>query len=132
METLVCEFQSQIRTSWIGANGHRCRVARSPSNFTYLFTPHSVLQPLFSSFNMEYKGIVPFNATKVLQPNDTLPLGLDAADVAIGGAGSRIIVPGSSDVFQALFYDNGVAHSFHSTPLSLGMHNVKKASFKGF
>ena len=62
-----------------------CRVPRSNNSRTYIFTPHSVVRELFSSFNMEYKGLPPFNASAVVELNDTLPAGLNADDVAFGG-----------------------------------------------
>jgi len=60
-------------------------IPRSPNAFTYLFTPESTLRSLFASFNMEYKGVPPFNASQTLKLNDTLPSGSNASDIALGG-----------------------------------------------
>ncbi|KAF8075860.1 hypothetical protein FPV67DRAFT_386387 [Lyophyllum atratum] len=79
-------------------------VTRAPSSYSYVFTPRDVLNTLFSSFNMEYPALPPFNATQVLNPNDTLPVGLNTDETALG----------------ALFYGNGVGHSFFSSPVSMG------------
>ena len=63
-----------------------CRsVRRSNNGYSYIFTPHSILRPLFFSLNMEYKGLAPFNVSDVLKPNDTLPAGLSVDEVAFGG-----------------------------------------------
>ncbi|KAF9464261.1 hypothetical protein BDZ94DRAFT_1216732 [Collybia nuda] len=80
-------------------------LALSPSNFTYIFTPRETLRSLFDSFDKEYPSILkPFNATAVMQGNDTLPPDLNPNDLALGGH----------------FYSNGVAHSFRSMPLTMG------------
>ncbi|GLB33262.1 hypothetical protein LshimejAT787_0101460 [Lyophyllum shimeji] len=80
-------------------------ITRSLNTFTYVFTPRAVLESLFTSFGMGYPTtLMPFNASKVLQLNDTLPVGLDPAQTALGAA----------------FYDNGVGHSFFSSPVSTG------------
>ncbi|RDB19547.1 hypothetical protein Hypma_013386 [Hypsizygus marmoreus] len=76
-------------------------VTRSLNTFTYIFTPKSVLQSLFSTFNMDVPTMNPFDASAVLQGNDTLPQDLDPNETALGAA----------------FYDNGVGHSFKSQPL---------------
>jgi len=82
-----------------------CSVTLSANNFTYIFTPRETLRSLFSSFDKEYPTTVPpFNASSVLQLNDTLPSGLNVNETALG----------------ASFYDNGVAHSFKSDPISMG------------
>ncbi|KAJ7163791.1 hypothetical protein C8R43DRAFT_1122758 [Mycena crocata] len=81
-------------------------VPRSMAGFTYIFTPRDMLRSLFSSFDMELPSVLeaPLNTTTVMQVNDTLPSSLNVNDIALG----------------ASFYDNGVAHSFKSTPVSLG------------
>ena len=74
---------------------------------------------------MEYKGIPPFNASKVLKLNDTLPRGLNVADTAIGGRGYPHITSVTSNIYLGAYYDTGNAHSFMSTPLTMGMCRVK-------
>ena len=65
-------------------------VARSTSGFTYLFTPKSVIQSLAASFTdvpgvLDSLTIPSLNATKVLQGNDTLPSGMNASEIGVGG-----------------------------------------------
>ncbi|KAJ7241979.1 hypothetical protein C8J57DRAFT_1367999 [Mycena rebaudengoi] len=81
-------------------------IPRSASNFTYIFTPHTILRSLFASFNMDLPSNlkVPLNTTSALQGNDTLPTALNPSDLAL----------------SAFFSDNGVAHSFKSMPVSMG------------
>ena len=49
---------------------------------------------------MEYKGVPPFNASNVLKLNDTLPPGLDADDIALGGVECQISSEAPSDIFS--------------------------------
>ncbi|KAJ7672817.1 hypothetical protein B0H17DRAFT_947419 [Mycena rosella] len=79
---------------------------RSASDLTYVFTPRDMLRSLFSSFGMDFPSLLEesFKTTTVMQANDTLPIGLNANDLAL----------------TAVFTDNGVAHSFKSVPISLG------------
>ncbi|KAF7330818.1 hypothetical protein MVEN_02421000 [Mycena venus] len=81
-------------------------IPRSAAGFTYLFTPRDILRSLFSSFEMDFPSVLeaPLNLTTTMQPNDTFPSGLNASDIALA----------------ALFFDNGVAHSFKSVPTSMG------------
>ncbi|KAJ7087271.1 hypothetical protein B0H15DRAFT_843326 [Mycena belliarum] len=81
-------------------------VPRSTTGFTYIFTPRDMLRSLFSSFGLDLPTSLedPLNTTAVMRPNDTFPIGLSANDIALA----------------ALFYDNGVAHSFKSVPMSMG------------
>ncbi|KAJ7290676.1 hypothetical protein C8J57DRAFT_1276271 [Mycena rebaudengoi] len=81
-------------------------VPRSANNFTYIFTPHAILRSLFASFNMDLPSNLeaPLNTTSALQRNDTLPTALNPSDLAL----------------SAFFFDNGVAHSFKSMPVSMG------------
>ncbi|KAJ7929139.1 hypothetical protein B0H13DRAFT_2248169 [Mycena leptocephala] len=81
-------------------------IPRSIAGFTYVFTPRDILRSLFSSFEMDFPTVLedPINITTVLQPNDIFPSGLNADDIALA----------------ALFFDNGVAHSFKSVPTSMG------------
>ncbi|KAG6853509.1 hypothetical protein C0991_003704 [Blastosporella zonata] len=78
----------------------------SPNNMTYVFTPRPVLASLFSAFNMDYPNasIAPFDVTKVVLPGDSYNAGVNASSTALGAA----------------FYENGVGHSFFSSPVSLG------------
>jgi hypothetical protein len=89
-----------------------------------VFTPHNILRPLFDSFNKEYKGILPFNASSVLKLNDTLPPGLNVADTALGGTGHAHVTSAAPDVYPGAFYDHGAAHSFMSNPLTMGIYRV--------
>ncbi|KAJ6567347.1 hypothetical protein DFH09DRAFT_457648 [Mycena vulgaris] len=79
---------------------------RSATGFTYVFTPRDMLRSLFSSFGIDFPLVLetPINTTTALQTNDSLPSSLNANDLALA----------------AMFYDNGVAHSFKSVPVSLG------------
>ncbi|KAF9464263.1 hypothetical protein BDZ94DRAFT_1289419 [Collybia nuda] len=77
----------------------------APSGLTYVFTPRKTLHSLFDSYHMDYPGVLqPFNATTVMQGNDTLPPNLVPDDLALGG----------------YFFSNGVTHSFRSMPLTMG------------
>ncbi|KAG5635173.1 hypothetical protein H0H81_012145 [Sphagnurus paluster] len=59
-------------------------ITRSAANFTYVFTPHAVLRSLFSSFDLEYPKLKPFNTSRLLKENDTLPVHLNPLDIAFG------------------------------------------------
>ncbi|KIY63410.1 hypothetical protein CYLTODRAFT_432999 [Cylindrobasidium torrendii FP15055 ss-10] len=77
------------------------------AGMTYLFYPIDTLQSLFDSFEMEFPSRLMqlLNVSNFLDVNDTLPIGLDITKI--------------SDV--AKFYDNGVAHSMKSKPLTLNV-----------
>ncbi|KAF8883434.1 hypothetical protein BD779DRAFT_1443935 [Infundibulicybe gibba] len=81
-------------------------VPRSDNGFTYTFTPRATLRSLFDSFKLPFPAQleVPVNGSKVLQKNDTFPVGLDVAATSLG----------------AFFPDDGAGQSFQSTPLSMG------------
>ncbi|KAJ7895968.1 hypothetical protein B0H14DRAFT_3081123 [Mycena olivaceomarginata] len=81
-------------------------IPRSVAGFTYVFTPRDILRDLFSAFEMDFPSALetPLNLTTVMRGNDTFPSGLNANDIALA----------------ALFFDNGVAHSFKSDPISMG------------
>ncbi|KAG5645260.1 hypothetical protein DXG03_006562 [Asterophora parasitica] len=68
---------------------------------TYLFTPRSVIQDLFSSFDLPYPTIPRFDLANVLVPGDTVPNGVDIDEID----------------FAVRFYNNGVAHSLFSMPV---------------
>ena len=107
-------------------------VAKSPGNFTYLFTPKSVIQTLATSFTdvpavLDSLTIPSINTTNVLEGNDTLPLGMNASETSFGGEASRcsFVVHGTFfDADQGTLSDNGVSHSFFSTPLSQGRRSL--------
>ncbi|KAF8883443.1 hypothetical protein BD779DRAFT_1802002 [Infundibulicybe gibba] len=82
-------------------------VPRSDNNFTYTFTPRATLRSLFDSFKLPFpaKLEVPVNGSKVLQR-------------MIRSLLAWMLLPRLSVV--TAFYDNGVGHSFQSTPLSMG------------
>ena len=109
-------------------------VAKSPGNYTYLFTPKSVIQSLAASFTdaavLDSLIIPSLNATSVLKGNDTLPPGINASEISIGGESCSFVVHVAFfEADQGAFVDNGVAHSFFSTPLSQGrrsLHPTKK------
>jgi hypothetical protein len=65
----------------------RSVLGAAPTNFTYLFIPRQTLSSLFSSFGMDLPSIYtsPFNTSKVLSGNDTLPEGTDINSLAMGG-----------------------------------------------
>ncbi|KAG5639156.1 hypothetical protein H0H81_006415 [Sphagnurus paluster] len=81
-------------------------VTLSANGLTYMFTPHATLETLFSSFDMVYprSQMIPFDPTKTLKANDTLPLGWNPDDIALG----------------VTFYNNGVGHSFFSRQVPTG------------
>jgi len=103
------------------------RVPLSQNNFTYLFTPQSIIRPLFAGFNLSFPQAFeqPLNFSTVVDPNDTLPSGLDTTGISMGGGMFRLIDRCLSIIFNpfflAKFLNNGVAHSMKSTPLSMGM-----------
>ncbi|KAF8919143.1 hypothetical protein CPB85DRAFT_881024 [Mucidula mucida] len=76
------------------------------TGYTYMFTPRSTLQSLFSSFNMDLPTLweSPLNASVAMQGTDTLPSDINVDDMSL----------------SAYFYDNGVAHSMKSWPLTMG------------
>jgi hypothetical protein len=102
-------------------------VSLSANNYTYLFTPQSTILPLFDYFDMDFPQSLkpPLNFSSVVDPKDTLPRGLNTTDISIGGARFHITGHCSSmilnPIFLAQFWNNGVAHSMKSTPVSLGM-----------
>ncbi|KAF8890375.1 hypothetical protein BD779DRAFT_1610820 [Infundibulicybe gibba] len=61
-------------------------VPQSDNNLTYTFTPRATLRSLFDSFKLplpaEFEA--PVNGSKVLQKNDTFPVGLDVAATSLG------------------------------------------------
>ncbi|TFK74366.1 hypothetical protein BDN72DRAFT_833278 [Pluteus cervinus] len=80
-------------------------IPRTVNTFTYMFLTSDLLKGLFEHFSMDYPAdSLKFNASTVMQLNDTLPTNLNPADLAYG----------------AFFFDNGVAHSLKSFPLSMG------------
>jgi hypothetical protein len=76
----ICIIFRVTVSEWMNSS-----IPHSEANFTYLFTPREVLRSLFSSFEMEYPAIKPFNATATMQLNDTLPPGLNVEETALGG-----------------------------------------------
>ncbi|KAF8811858.1 hypothetical protein BYT27DRAFT_7088513 [Phlegmacium glaucopus] len=77
----------------------------SKNNLTYLYTPRDTLRPLFDGFSLPFPAVLEqVLDSSVLAPGDTLPDRLDLTSIAIA----------------ATFFDNGVAHSFKSTPINLG------------
>ncbi|KAJ8469557.1 hypothetical protein ONZ45_g16854 [Pleurotus djamor] len=83
----------------------------STSGRSYLFTPRDTVRDLFSSFKLEFPEVLnePANMTRILA-GDSVPSGLDVANTALGVG----------------FFDNRIAHSFKSDPISMG------ADGKGF
>jgi hypothetical protein len=73
---------------------------------------------------MEYKGVPPFDPSRVLGLGETLPPGLNVDEIAVGGTGHPHVTSASPDVNLAAFVDNGVAHSFFSAPLTMGTYRV--------
>ncbi|KAL0949830.1 hypothetical protein HGRIS_009865 [Hohenbuehelia grisea] len=92
-------------------------IPRSFANFTYMFTPRDTVRALFSSFDMDMPKILeqPLNASLATAPGDRFPSGIDPQSTALAAA----------------FYDNGVAHSFKSTPLSMGEEGTGFVSLEG-
>ncbi|KAK0216238.1 hypothetical protein IW262DRAFT_1449725 [Armillaria fumosa] len=80
-------------------------IPRSFSNLTYLFTPRKTMNTLFSSFGLpNLSSGLETNVTHIFHPNDTLPSTVDVNDTA----------------FAANFFDNGVAHTLKSKPITMG------------
>ena len=74
------------------------------------------LDELFSSFSLSLPDVFKTPNLSSLSPNDTLPLGVSEEEVAYIGAlvsCAGIPIP-SANPAPAKFWDNGVAHSFHS------------------
>ncbi|KAF7301272.1 hypothetical protein MIND_00692000 [Mycena indigotica] len=91
-------------------------VPKAASGLSYVYTPRETLRSLFSSFGKELPANLetPLNITKLMMGNDTFPASLKAEDIALG----------------AVFWDNGVAHSFKSTPISEGEDGAGFASIE--
>lgn len=72
--------------------------------FTYVFTPRSLLRSLFTSFGMEFPGIIdgPLNVTAAMQLNDTFPAALNAEDISNSSMGGEfhLLSRFSSSYFQ--------------------------------
>ncbi|KAF9004740.1 hypothetical protein BDQ17DRAFT_1354599 [Cyathus striatus] len=88
-------------------DGNADMIPRGNSTLTYVFVPRDTLQGLFSWFEMPLPGVfnAPLNMSNIMAPNDTLPATTKPEDLAMS-AGK--------------FYDNGVAHSLFSSPLTMG------------
>ncbi|KAG7096538.1 hypothetical protein E1B28_003965 [Marasmius oreades] len=93
------------------SNGNVNIVPRSPGSFSYVVVPRDDIRELFKRFNMDLPSIVnrPFNKTE-FAGNDTLPSNIDF-DQAFDWASGK-------------FYDNGVAHSFKSFPITMGAEGL--------
>ncbi|KAF4602487.1 hypothetical protein EYR40_005696 [Pleurotus pulmonarius] len=72
---------------------------------SYVFTPRDTLRDLFSSFKLDLPDRLnnSVNLTDVLK-GDSLPASINTANTALG----------------AVFFDNGISHSFKSDPVSMG------------
>jgi len=80
------------------------------------------LENLFSSFSLPLPDVFKTPDVTLLSPNDTLPSGVNEEEVAYIGASAMCagISISSADIAPAGFWDNGVAHSFHSLPPTKG------------
>jgi len=58
---------------------------------TYLFTPGSTIRPLFEAFNLSFPFEQPLNFSKVVDPDETLPSGLNTTGIYMGGETFPII-----------------------------------------
>ncbi|KAF8599925.1 hypothetical protein BDV93DRAFT_525763 [Ceratobasidium sp. AG-I] len=76
----------------------------SAKNMTYLFVPKTALYSLFSSMDIAYPTLPAANFTALMEPGDTPPANISEADTAV----------------TSKWWQNGVAHSFKSVPLSMG------------
>ena len=79
------------------------------------------LEGLFSSFSLPLPNVFKTPNPSLLSPNDTLPLGVSKEEVAYIGTfvSCADISTFSANLAPAGFWDNGVAHSFHSqTPIT--------------
>ncbi|KAK0237139.1 hypothetical protein EDD85DRAFT_771192 [Armillaria nabsnona] len=88
-------------------DGSKNIIPRSFNNFTYLFTPRETIITLFSSFGLDriaFSSYQEDDVAAVLQLNDTLPSTVDVNGTA----------------FAAYFYDNDVAHTLKSNPVTMG------------
>jgi len=96
----------------------------SESNITYLFTPRETLRPLFSYFDMPFPDVLekPLNMTRVLQNNDTVSGDINISKTAMGGTlfSPSIHATPAQITPSGPFWNNGVAHSIRSSPLSMG------------
>ncbi|PBK93108.1 hypothetical protein ARMGADRAFT_148139 [Armillaria gallica] len=92
---------------YYGTYVSRHSIPRSSNDFTYLFTPRETIITLFSSFGLDRLAFSLYqedNMTAVLQLNDTLPSTVDVNGTA----------------FAVYFYDNDVAHTLKSNPVTMG------------
>jgi len=95
-------------------------VPLSSALFTYVIVTRALLEELFSSFSMSLPDKFKTPNLSFLSSNDSLPASVNQSDVAyIGMFVSRANSSMSrADTASAGFWDNGVAHSFHSlTPV---------------
>ncbi|CAE6334687.1 unnamed protein product [Rhizoctonia solani] len=74
------------------------------NNMTYLYVPKTALYSLFQSMDIAYPQIPPVNLSALLEPGDPMPQGIVEAEIAV----------------TSKWWQNGVAHSFKSAPLSNG------------
>ncbi|PBK93121.1 hypothetical protein ARMGADRAFT_1030529 [Armillaria gallica] len=98
-------------------DGSKNIIPRSSNDFTYLFTPRETIITLFSSFGLDRLAFSLYqedNMTAVLQLNDTLPSTVDVNGTA----------------FAAHFYDNDIAHTLKSNPVTMGEEAKTMSSMK--
>ncbi|CAE6459739.1 unnamed protein product [Rhizoctonia solani] len=74
------------------------------NNMTYLYVPKTALYSLFQSMDIPYPAIRPVNLSALLEPGDPMPQGIAQAEIAV----------------TSKWWQNGVAHSFKSVPLTNG------------
>ncbi|KAL0961471.1 hypothetical protein HGRIS_006415 [Hohenbuehelia grisea] len=81
-------------------------IPRSANNKAYLLMPQDTMRDLFTSFSIDLPRDLqkPLNTTQYLDANDTLPGNPDFSKISLA----------------APFFDNGVAHSLRSFPMSMG------------
>ncbi|CAE6440486.1 unnamed protein product [Rhizoctonia solani] len=74
------------------------------NNMTYLYVPKTALYSLFQSMDIAYPLIPPVNLSALLEAGDPAPQGIVEAEIAV----------------TSKWWQNGVAHSFKSVPLTTG------------
>lgn len=95
-------------------------VPQSDATFTYVIVTRALLERLFSSFALSLPEAFKTPRLSFLSPNDTLPSSISPEEVAYIGTFVSHTSALDADLPAAGFWDNGVAHSFHSLPAIKG------------
>ncbi|KAJ8488594.1 hypothetical protein ONZ45_g13895 [Pleurotus djamor] len=97
-------------------NPERHLIPKSTLGLTYLFAPRETMTELYSSFGLTFPQVLdrPLNTSLVIRPGDNVSVTLDPNSLTLGAG----------------FFDNGVAHSYFSTPISMGRDGGGFVSFE--